>query len=157
MRIELQNQLAQKFPEIFRDFHGDPSQTCMAFGVECGDGWFNLIDRLCTDIQSEVDLGRKNHDLEFVCSAEQIKEKYGTLRFYLNFSYAFDLPDDKMKALNEIADRIYLHVNKAEKESAKTCSECGDPCTLSNDIFPIAICHACDTLMRDAISSKNYD
>jgi hypothetical protein len=62
-----------------------------------------------------------------------------------------------MKAINAIADRIYLHIGKAEKESAKTCSQCGDPCTLSNDIFPIAICDACDTQIRDAINSMNYD
>lgn len=43
----LENQLIKRYPEVFREVGGDPAQTCMAWGLDVGDGWFNLIDVLC--------------------------------------------------------------------------------------------------------------
>lgn len=80
MRKELDDQLVSKYPEIFRNRHGDPRQTLMYFGFDCGDGWYDLIDLLCKAIQSYID---QNAECVQVVAA-QVKEKFGSLRFYYN-------------------------------------------------------------------------
>jgi hypothetical protein len=51
----------------------------MCWGIECGDGWFNLIDNLCDLLQWDSD-----HNKYPQIEAVQVKEKFGTLRFYVN-------------------------------------------------------------------------
>ena len=75
------------------------------FGIECEDGWFNLLDELLTKIEyliSEEDL--------FVVN--QIKEKWGGLRFY----YYTDSPN---------SDAIEKLVDEYEKRSLNICEICG--------------------------------
>lgn len=50
MTPELEIQLVTRYPEIFRDAGGNPSQTAMAWGLAIGDGWFDLIDVLCRQL-----------------------------------------------------------------------------------------------------------
>ena len=52
MRKELDETLCAKYPEIFRDRHGDMRETAMCWGFDCGDGWYNIIDTLCLTIES---------------------------------------------------------------------------------------------------------
>lgn len=51
--------LVAKYPIIFRDRHGDVTRTAMCWGFECGDGWYDLLDVLCANIQNHVDNARK--------------------------------------------------------------------------------------------------
>ena len=50
MNEQLSNKLLERYPLIFKDYGGDPMKTCMAFGIECGSGWFWIIDALCANI-----------------------------------------------------------------------------------------------------------
>lgn len=59
MKTELDEQLCKKYPKIFRDRHADMRITCMCWGLDCGDGWYSLIDTLCHQIQSHID--SRNH------------------------------------------------------------------------------------------------
>ena len=117
MKQELDELLCQRYPKIFVDRHGDMKQTLMCWGFECGDGWFNIIDRLCSNIQHHVDwaqLQKEKYGRGEGCTqvvAVQIKEKFGTLRFYTNGG-------------NE---QIYGMIRMAESMSAVTCEECGAP------------------------------
>jgi hypothetical protein len=71
--------LFETYPKIFIR-PSTPKENLMFFGFECGDGWFDLIDQLCKHIQSYID---NNPHLNIVQpQAIQVKEKYGTLRFY---------------------------------------------------------------------------
>ena len=111
MRKELDELLCEKYPKIFRDRSAPMNQTCMCWGFNCGDGWFNIIDQLCANIQDHINNveQRRNSTIEwnenvndpdfewvaFVKREErpvpelidqvvavQVKEKFGTLRFY---------------------------------------------------------------------------
>jgi len=77
------------------------SKTAMCWGFDCGDGWFDILDRLSARI-SELDPD---------CEALQVKEKFGTLRFY----HTSGVP------------AVEKAVDDAEAESAATCEECGKP------------------------------
>jgi hypothetical protein len=129
MKKELDEALCTKYPKIFRDRHGDMKETLMCWGFECGDGWYNIIDQLCANIQHHIDWSYKNKDWDVKWNEEhpddprtirevvpqvvavQIKEKFGTLRFYYNGG----------------DDQIFGMVRMAESMSSVTCEECGSP------------------------------
>jgi hypothetical protein len=158
MNEALDEALTVKYPKIFRNRFGSMRETCMCWGFECGDGWYNIIDKLCANIQHHINHTRKQRldallynralsramkgdfstfnrltkwqqkwidealadpepQLKVVpeaCSqvvAMQVKEKFGTLRFYYSGG------DDYVRGLE----------NMAESMSAVTCEECGSP------------------------------
>ena len=100
MKESLELALVKDFPGIFRDYRGDPMKTCMAFGLEIGDGWEPLIRKLCTAI---IEAGGDD------VVADQVKEKWGSLRFYYHGG-------------NE---KVYALVDEAERQSAHICEACG--------------------------------
>jgi hypothetical protein len=79
MDKKLQKELFKKYPKIFRQKDLSMKETCMCLGIETGDGWYNLIDNLCSFLQFNID----NNNYPQI-EAVQVKEKYGTLRFYCN-------------------------------------------------------------------------
>lgn len=81
--------------------------------VECGDGWYPLVRQLDEALRSIAP------DYE----AAQVKEKFGTLRFYV---HTFDLDEDAQKQFEQL-------ITAAEDESARTCESCGQPGRLRND------------------------
>ena len=80
MKKELDEKLVAKYPLIFADRNGDMTKTLMCWGFECGDGWYWLIDNLCSCIQGYIDNNGHLNIPQVV--AVQVKEKFGTLRFY---------------------------------------------------------------------------
>lgn len=119
MKRELTEKLRNKYPSIFKDLYGDYRKTCMAWGIECGDGWYDIIDKCCAKIL-ELDPERLVH-------AVQIKEKFGTLRFYLN----------------EYNDDIYKVIEEATLQSSKTCEVCGKPGHQEGGSWIITLCDEC--------------
>ena len=127
MRDELDKQLCEKYPKIFADRHADMRTTAMCWGFEHDDGWYNIIDQLCGNIQSHIDWVNEtredllknnpyNHPIPdeiHQVVATQIKEKFGTLRFYYNGG------DDVIDGM----------VRMAESMSGVTCETCGKPGT----------------------------
>jgi len=115
MREELDKALCEKYPKIFVQRNWDMSKTCMCWGFP-GDGWYNILDMLCGAIQDRCDNVKQYKDGEMVpvCPqvvAVQVKEKFGTLRFY------FDGGDDDVHGM----------VAMAEHMSKLTCEDCGKP------------------------------
>lgn len=55
MKQELDQLLCEKYPKIMVNRHKPMTETCMCWGFSCGDGWFNIIDKLCANIQSHID------------------------------------------------------------------------------------------------------
>lgn len=148
MSPELQHELVSKYPDIFKDYGGDPKNTCLAFGIECGDGWFDIIERLCHLIQSEVDYINRMHKdkMKYRCWAVQVKEKYGTLRFYYDFSYAENLSKQEQDMLHRSMDHIGGMSAMASTMSARVCEHCGDRGKMGEEVFPRTLCDACHTL-----------
>lgn len=102
-------------PLLYR-LHGDTKTGwSIRRGFECGDGWFDLIMRLSVkieaDLRSMLAEGKRRQDLPCV---HQVKEKFGTLRFYMS------QPAQWREWIAE-----------AEAESARTCELCGAAGALS--------------------------
>jgi hypothetical protein len=54
----------------------------MPFGFQCGDGWFEILWRLCLNLEPMVPELEKETGERF--EAVQAKEKLGTLSFYVS-------------------------------------------------------------------------
>jgi hypothetical protein len=104
MKKELDEKLVEKYPEIFADRHGDKRETLMCWGFACGDGWYWLIDRLCSSLQWDTDM---NGEPQVV--AVQVKEKFGVLCFYVKTA----TPEQ------------HSMIRFAESLSAHICEDCG--------------------------------
>lgn len=115
MREELQLKLVEKYPKILKDFRGDPMHTCMAWGIDVEDGWYNLLDECMEKLQYFCDLCTKD-DKEVQVVADQIKEKFGGLRFYVSV-YGADRIED------QIVEDI---ISKAERKAVNTCEVTGE-------------------------------
>lgn len=107
MKPELEKILVEKYPKIFADYGKTPQESAMSWGLEVGDGWFNLIDNLCESLSHLYTTGVNLGDQRYVpldapiVVASQVKEKFGGLRFY----YRLELPDtDKVKELKKQAE-----------------------------------------------------
>jgi hypothetical protein len=103
-----QDALVARHPRLFNIAqHGG---TYTPGSPECDEGWRELLERACVRIQAAViaDGG--------TFSALQIKEKYGTLRFYWTGRLS-------KEAEHGIEDAVAL----AEARSACTCEVCGNP------------------------------
>jgi len=98
MKQDLQQKLFDKYPQLFRDVNAPMTCTCMCWGIETGEGWFQLIDQACQKI-TEV-----SPNAYFT----QIKEKYGTLCLYLVGN-----------------DAAHDAAELAEKQSYGICEHCG--------------------------------
>jgi hypothetical protein len=124
MREELDRQLCEKYPLIFADRNKSMMESCMFWGFEHGDGWYPIINSLCGQIQNHIDWQTKQGKTVPQVVAVQVKEKFGTLRFYYNGG------DDVIDGM----------VCMAESWSAVACEECGAPGTQNSQGWIKTLC-----------------
>jgi hypothetical protein len=99
---EFQKHLEETYPKMFARQYG---------GVAVGDGWLPIIQVLCSHIQTHIDWRNKTKEGSVTqVVVEQIKEKFGGLRFY------YQGGDDYIDGL----------VSMAESWAARTCETCGN-------------------------------
>lgn len=104
---EFAKRMEEKYPKMFAGQYG---------GFAVGTGWWPIIETLCANIQSHTDWWNKNHEKHPVVEqvvVEQIKEKFGGLRFYYSGG------DEKIQGM----------VRMAEAWADRSCEECGAPGT----------------------------
>src|ERR1700722_2203808 len=114
MSPEKAAELVAIYPPIFAN---TSNLSCInLFGFECGDGWFDILKELIERLKAILEdrANRIDTDEDFPMVVSQVKEKYGTLRFYMSCST--DPMDDAIRY--------------AEDRSMYTCEECGKPGTL---------------------------
>ena len=89
MNQDLQDKLIEKYPEQFKNLKW----------IEIDDGWYDLLDRLCYLIKNELDhKARINEPLKDF-GWQQIKEKFGGMRIYVDYNLPANL--DIFKSDNE--------------------------------------------------------
>ena len=160
MKQELDKLLCERYPKMMVNRNKDMMETCMCWGFECGDGWFNILDQLMGSIQHHLDWKEKQrkwaidyNEMAAQCKAgnfdlfeesmkditnseykeqrlaeivagdfreipesippvtlDQVKEKFGTLRFYYSGG------DDYISGM----------VSLAESLTGVTCESCGN-------------------------------
>ncbi len=154
MNEQLDKQLCEKYPKIFRDRHKSMTETCMYWGFEHGDGWYDILEHLCesltrtysTSIELDDEDGlrlglekctyTKKYHFDVKAPqviADQVKQKFGTLRFYYHIEYDPKLVElkntGKYPRIEKIMDRYAAYyqgmVHMAEIMSSRTCELTG--------------------------------
>lgn len=107
------SKLVDKYPSLYGD----------QFYFECADGWFDLLDTLSFHIINELKPGDE-------INVAQIKEKFGTLRFYYSC---------RSESYNSIASAVMF----AERFSAKICEDCGNSGRVRRGGWIRTLCDQC--------------
>ena len=174
MKRELDEYLCKVYPKMMVNRNLHMTETCMCWGFECGDGWFQILNQLMGNIQHHIDWKVRQREvaIKFNTMAEQlkagdstlfdeeykdminqeykekrrqemlerdpqpipelvpqvtldqVKEKFGTLRFYYSGG------DDYISGL----------VSMAESMSGVTCETCGKPGTQTSGGWIKTVC-----------------
>ncbi len=158
-----------RFPILFQNRKLSMQETCMCWGIECSKGWYSILEQLCTVLEYHNIEFTKKYNRAIV--ADQVKEKFGTLRFY----YTISMVDDEGNVVNEYGEtppspqkvthvgdpeavsRIavdYLemladkYIAEAEDMTANTCAQCGVPLGKDNKVetqgWISYLCKYCD-------------
>ena len=129
MNPENTKKLFEKYPRLFPEEERKyPRKSLMKYSFGVKDGWFDLIDKLCADIQNRINMEKKKNSEYKQVRVVQVKEKMGGLRFYTE------------RADEKIADMIH----KAERESYKICEVCGKEGKLTNALIWFkTLCESC--------------
>lgn len=118
MSPEKQAVLFDKYPDIFRERNFPMTETCMCWGLEMQDGWWDIMDSLCASLT----LLKRYTGLEIVFT--QTKEKFGTLRVYWHLdTFPISATHEEQKIWWNIVGAL---VNEAERRSAQTCEVTGE-------------------------------
>ena len=144
MKQELDELLCTKYPKMMVNRNLPMMETCMCWGFSCGDGWFNILDQLMGNIQHHIDWNNKNFEKGYTqykqvpqVTLDQVKEKFGTLRFYYTGG------DDVIDGM----------VRMAESMSGVTCEECSVPAKPHGPGWIRTICEPCEEA-RDLARQK---
>lgn len=156
MKPELDKQLCEKYPKIFKNRNASQIESCMYWGIDVSDGWYDIIDALCqaatytytTAIMVDEADGKRLNIAPYSYTnittyhfeikppqlvADQVKEKFGTLRFYyhteLEEKMSYLKETGKYPELDKILERYYNYfdgiVHFAETLSERTCEVTG--------------------------------
>lgn len=129
MKSELQKKLIEKYPHFFHTgglkiYTGEKpvknevdellNQKEMVlpiqFGFECGDGWYMLLEQLLENIEHHLNPENSWPKKERIpLQINQIKEKFGGLRFYYSGG------DDFVRGMVYLAESLSYHI----------CENCG--------------------------------
>lgn len=102
--LEFSNTMEKRFPKMFEGKYG---------GFAVGAGWWPILESLCSNIQHHIDWKEKQGNPVAQVVVEQIKEKFGGLRFYYQGG----------------DEQIHGMVRMAEAWAGRSCEECGSPGT----------------------------
>ena len=89
MKQELDKLLCEKYPKMMVNRNKNMQETCMCWGFDCGDGWFNILNQLMGNIQHHIDWKEKQRAGAIKYNEMATQAKSGN----------FDLFEETMKAL----------------------------------------------------------
>jgi len=163
-----------RFPILFQDRKKSMQETTMCWGIECPKGWYHILEQLCTVLEFQNMEFVKKYNIAIV--ADQVKEKFGTLRFYFSVRTVDDdgvvitdidengdlKSDNLTNRLDDNAHRIvadYLEmvadkfIGEAEEMTENTCAKCGIPLDKDNKVetegWITYLCKRCDEHIRN--------
>lgn len=128
-------EIEARYPRVFGSGTNAPDQSIGTVYWEFGYGWDTLIENLAAAIDREIERDPSLAEGDMPFRIEQMKEKFGTLRFYYSGGN----------------DRIHGLVNLTENLSASVCEVCGTLGTLckkSGGSWVKTLCEDCANRME---------
>ena len=99
---EFEKRMVEAYPKMFAESYG---------GFAVGPGWWPILESLCGQIQHHLDWKNKKSEAVPQVTVDQIKEKFGGLRFYYSGG------DSVVSGIERMAESM----------TAVTCETCGAP------------------------------
>jgi hypothetical protein len=147
MSPELDKKLCEKYPKIFVNRYKSMMESCMHWGIECDDGWYDIIDSMCEAMTHTYSTGlwldKASDNMEDYLDvkppqviADQVKEKFSSLRFYYhlefeptfrNLAYGENFNPEARAIAERYDNYIDGIVHYAEVLSSRTCELSGKP------------------------------
>lgn len=121
--------MEQRFPKMFEGKYG---------GFAVGAGWWPILQALCENIQHYLNWKNKTSETVPQVIVEQIKEKFGGLRFYYQGGDA------------EISGMVRM----AEAWASHSCETCGVPGTSRNGGWIRTLCDRHETERNAGIEAQ---
>lgn len=106
-------------------------------GIDCGPGWKQLV----LDTHKRIVALVPNYEIH------QVKQKFGTLRYYV------ELPDDTH---HDMRAMVSIIINEAERDSAYICEECGKPGEVRSHSTVRTLCETCQIFFWQSELPKNW-
>jgi len=156
MRRELDEQLCEKYPLIFKDRNADMRTTAMCWGLECGDGWYNIIDTLCGLLTYEYRSAKSRYDHLMEVGVGNVLYGTKTVTQEALDEAKIKLDEETLKVpvavqvkekfgglrfyVQAATDKHYQYISFAESMSYRTCEECGAPGKTYTDGWHTTLC-----------------
>lgn len=164
-----------RFPILFQLRKLSMTETTMVWGIEAPLGWYHILEQLCTVLEFYNLEFKDKYGIAIV--ADQVKEKFGTLRFYYTVRNVDKdgvvveaCAEDTRVADEENRRRItidYLemladkYIAEAEDMTYNTCARCGVPLDEKNRVetqgWITYICKECDKKVQTGEENNDED
>ena len=151
-----------RFPILFQERKKSMQETCMCWGIECPKGWWHILDQICTVLEFHNMEFKEKHGIAIV--ADQVKEKFGTLRFYYTIrdvdkdgvvietcaedTRVADEENQRRIAIDYLEMLADKYIDEAEDLTYNTCARCGIPLEEDNKVetkgWITYVCKNCD-------------
>jgi hypothetical protein len=89
MKQELDEKLCAAYPKLFVNRNADMRTTAMCWGFDCGDGWYNIINNLCGNIQHHIDWTVRSAQIDIEYNERLAKMKAGDFEDFERYSQAW--------------------------------------------------------------------
>ena len=156
MRRELDETLCARYPLIFKDRNADMRTTAMCWGLECGDGWYNIIDTLCGLLTYEYRSAKSRYDHLMEVGVGNVLYGTKTVTQEALDEAKIKLDEETLKVpvavqvkekfgglrfyVQAATDKHYQYISFAESMSYRTCEECGAPGKTYTDGWHTTLC-----------------
>lgn len=126
MNTALEAKIYLKCPILYHYRKAGPQSNLMCFGFATGDGWYDIIYNASVEIEAIAQkMEQQGIEESYLPAAAQVKEKFGTLRFYV---------DNQTDEISDILDKV----------SATTCESCGQTGKLVTGDWLRTLCPSCE-------------
>jgi hypothetical protein len=129
---EFVKRMVEAYPKMFAEPYG---------GFAVGPGWWPILEALCGQIQHHIDWKNKQSEVVAQITVNQIKEKFGGLRFY------YEGGDEYISGL----------VSMAESWAACSCETCGTPGERRQGGWIRTLCDTHETERQSTIKERFAD
>lgn len=158
MREELDKKLVEKYPQVFKNRYAPMTETAMCWGICTGDGWYSIIDTLCSLLTSEYRQAKSRYEYakEMLeenggktswgkpITAEEVEEKRLAMEEAEKEVPVASQVKEKFGGLRFYVDgateKHYNYITFAESMSYRTCEECGAPGKTYTDGWHVTLC-----------------
>lgn len=136
---ELEKKLYEKAPIFFRNRTLPATQTCMCWGIECGDGWYGPLEKFVTKVEN---VNRLLMPYNRCIVADQIKSKWADICVYWHMALYDEhaetalpeLDEEKQSIVSTLESLVDIAVENLGEECERTCELCGRRGELKTDI-----------------------